>query len=717
MRILVSWLRELAPVNASVKELADILTMRGFEVSAVDAWPPATPTADGDGSPGDDAVLDLEITTNRPDCLNVAGIAREVGTVYDVDLRLPEVDEGLFPSGHTGDADAGEAEVSVTIEDPELCPRYAAAVAEIAPGPSPAWLADRLLATGIRPINNVVDITNYVMIECGHPMHAFDLDRLEAPALQIRLAIAGERLRTLDGQERTLGPDMLVIADTVRPQAVAGVMGGAAAEVGTATRRVVFESAYFRPTSVRRTSTRLGLSTDASYRFERGADIGAPVRALKRAVTLLTEIGAGVLRGPVVDSYPSARAPSTIALRHHRITNLLGVTIDPSFVRRTLERLGFGVGPGPSAAPTTEPGPEWVVTVPSFRVDVRREVDLIEEIARHHGYDALPSTFPALVQPPAPRDRSLRRHDVLRDTLTAGGCSEAITYSFIEEEAARLCAAVDLHDDQLARIRNPLSEKYAVLRPSLLPGLLDSLVRNRRRERHDIRLFEIGKRFDRARGETGGVGLAITGAADAEHWSTEERPVDFFDLKALVERLCDALGVTPHFAPAAYRMLVPNRAAAVSALAPDGQARTLGWAGQLQPSIATSRGFPHTGGDIHVAELDIAALETVAVDRDQLRALPVPRHPSITRDLALLVDSTLPAGALRDTIRAAAPDTLVSVREFDRYEGQGIPAGSVSLALRLMFRAPDRTLTDDEVQSAIDVVVPALAQEHGATLR
>ncbi len=717
MRILVSWLRELAPTDASIKELADVLTMRGFEVSAVDPWPSDASVGAVDPPGGPDAVLDLEITTNRPDCLNVAGIAREVATVYDVDLCLPAVNTSLFTPGDTSDNDTTHAAVSVVIEDSELCPRYTAAVADITPTPSPAWLVERLLATGIRPINSVVDITNYVMIESGHPMHAFDLDRLETPELRIRRATPGEHIRTLDGQDRTLDPKMLVIADTARPQAVAGVMGGATAEVGDETRRVVLESAYFRPTSVRRTSTRLGLSTDASYRFERGADIDAPVRALQRAVTLLTEIGAGAMRGPLVDRYPSVRAQPTIVLRHHRITSLLGVTIDPAFVPRTLERLGFRILPGPADDSTTAPGPAWVVTVPSFRVDVRREVDLIEEVARHHGYDTLPSTFPALVRPPAPRNRSLQRHGILRDTLTAGGCSEAITYSFIEEEAARLCAVDELGDGQMARITNPLSEKYTVLRSSLLPGLLDSLVRNRRRERHDVRLFEIGKRFDRKRGESAGVGIAITGAAHMEHWSTEERPVDFFDLKALVDRLCDALGVHPDFAAAAYRMLVPRRAAAVTAVDPSGETRHIGWLGQLQPSIAESRGFPPTGGDIYVAELDIAALEAVAVDRDQLRASPVPRQPSIIRDLALLIDSALPAAALRDTIRAAAPDTLVSVREFDRYEGKGIPAGSVSLALRLMFRAPDRTLTDDEVQAAIDIVVPALAQKHGATLR
>ena len=695
MRILVSWLREFVTFDASIQELADALTMRGFEVGAIEPPPSAVK-----GS-GEDAVLDLEITTNRPDCLSVLGIAREVSTIYDTALTRPPLADDEAPAT---ESDRG---VSVTIEDAELCPRYAASVAEVTIGPSPRWLAARLEAAGVRPINNIVDVTNYVMLELGHPMHAFDLDRLGGAALRIRRAAAGETVRTLDGQERHLAPEMLVIADADRPQAVAGVMGGADSEVGAGTKAVAFESAYFEPISVRRTSKRLGLSTDASYRFERGADIDAPVVALRRARALLSEIGVGGSVGPVIDRYPTPAVTTEVELRHARITRIMGQVVDPAFVPKALERLEFGVRElEPSVA-----GPRWQVAVPPHRVDVSREIDLIEEIARHHGYDRLPSTFPAVVRAPAPTGAWLQRNRLLRRVLTASGCWEAITYGFIEQTAAE-----PFVDDpgEVVPIANPLSEKHAVLRPSLLPGLIDSLIRNRRREHRNVRLFEIGNNFTRSRGESSSVAVVMTGAGLADHWSTSERSVDVFDVKGVVERLCDSRGVRPVVEPTERPELVSGRAATVR---PQGAGDVLGFLGQLTPAIATARGFPSTGDEVYVAELDLAVLDHVAVDRDAMRATPLPRYPSIVRDLAILIDATLPAGVVRGTIQAAAPDTLVSVGEFDRYEGKGVPAGRVSLALRLTFRASNRTLTDAEVQETVGTIVAALEQQHQAKLR
>ena len=679
-----------------------MLTMRGFEVSAVEAAPP---TVQGDG---DDAVLDLEITTNRPDCLSVSGIAREVSTIYDTELRLP--DPGTTRQ-HI-DAEAG-ATVSVTIDEPDLCRRYVAAVANVTLGPSPSWLAARLDAAGVRPINNIVDITNYVMLETGHPMHAFDLESLSGGTIIVRRAVAGETIKTLDGQERPLGPTMLVIADAVRPQAVAGVMGGADSEVTGRSRTVVFESAYFRPTSIRRTRKQLALSTDASYRFERGTDIEGPTVAMRRALTLLEQTQAGQSCGPTIDTYPRPHTPETLTLRQARITRVLGVDIEAAFVVRSLERLGFTVTPGASEA-TADDRTTWQVGVPTHRVDVSREIDLIEEVARHYGYDHLMSTFPPVLQAPAPLSAWQRQQRLLRRVLTAGGSSEAITYSFTERSAA---APFVSEESDLVDIANPLSENFTVLRPSLLPGLLDALIRNRRREHRDIRLFEVGKRFRRKTGETSGVAIATTGAGTLEHWSAPERTADFFDIKGLVERACDALGVKPQFEQTDNAVLVPGRAARVWAISSTDESVSIGILGQLAPSIAAQRGFPSTGHEVYVAELDLDAIASVAIDRDRLQVAPVPRHPSVVRDLALIVDVTLPAAAVRDTIHTAAPETLVSVREFDRYVGAGIPEWCVSLALRLTFRASDRTLTDVEVQTSVDAVVAALQDHHGATLR
>ena len=704
MRILVSWLRELVPVTVSVDELAEALTAHGFEVSAVE---PA-PAVPGRPARGEDAVLDLEITTNRPDCLNVAGIAREVSTIYGHEVTWPAL----------ADTPTGDEALPVTIEDETLCPRYAASVAEVTVGPSPSWMAARLEAAGVRPINNIVDVTNYAMLELGHPLHAFDLDRLAGGELRIRRARPGETVRTLDDVDRTLADDMLVIADGARPQAVAGVMGGADSEVSDGTVRVAFESAWFDPVSVRRTSKRLALSTDASFRFERGADIEAPVRAMRRALQLLGEIDGGAPRGSIVDRYPAPRNRTTVRLRQARIGHVLGVDVAPDFVPATLERLGFDVdGAADDAgggAPDGGHGQRWRVTVPAHRIDVHREIDLIEEIARHHGYERLPSTFPAMVRPPAPPSGALSRQQVLRRILTAGGCSEAITYGFIEEAAARPFVACP---DELVRIANPLSEKFAVLRPSLLPGLLDALIHNRRREHRDIRLFEVGRRFTAAEGETSGVAVALTGAAAPRHWSGGERQTDLFDAIGLVDRVCDAFGVAPAYEPVLRETLAAGRAAAVRARLPEtGESVLLGYAGRLAAPIAEARGLP-SDDEIHVAELDLAALARAGRDRRRMVAAPLPRYPSVIRDLAVVVDAALPAATVRGTIRSVAPETLVQVREFDRYAGKGISPGRTSLAFRLIFRAADRTLTDAEVQQATDAIVGALQAEHGATLR
>lgn len=689
----MSWLRELVDVPVGVGELADRLTLCGFEVGAVEPWPPPPGAPDG----AQDAVLDLEITTNRPDCLSVLGIAREVATAYDTELRAPETPP------ETG-ADAGDA-VSIAIDDPDLCPRYAGTLAQVTVGPSPAWLARRLEAAGVRPVNNVVDVTNYVMIELGHPMHAFDLDRLAGPEIRVRRARAGETVRTLDGVDRTLDPDMLAVADAERPQAVAGIMGGAASEVGPATRSILIEAAWFDPISVRRTSRRLGLATDASYRFERGADVAAPPAAIRRARGLLAGIGAGASRGTPVDRFPAPPPPIEIRLRRTRIARVLGQTVDEGFVAPALTRLGF------EATPTAgDEDPAWRVRVPTFRVDVKREEDLIEEIARHHGYDEIPTTFPALTRP-APTPGPWRARDrLLRRLLTGAGYSEAITYGFVEEAAAR---AVHGDPTDIVALRNPLSERGAVLRPSLLVGLVDSVVHNRRRERHDVRLFEIGSRFRRGDGETPALGIAIAGSATAGHWSAPARPADLFDLTGVIAGLCSGFGMDAVFEPTTAGHLAPGRSARVHAQT--GADRVvLGEAGQLDPAFAASRGL--TGSDpVYVAELDLRPLDLRVLDR--LRAAPVPRYPSVTRDISVEVGDALPAARLRDTIRATAGPALVDVVEVDRYTGSGVAAGAVSLSVRLTFRAPDRTLTDAEVQRSTDRVLQALAETHQAKQR
>jgi len=682
MRLVVSWLREFVDVQAPVEQIADTLALRGFEVASIEALD------------GGDAVIDFEVTANRPDCLSVVGLAREVATAFDLKMTpAKSEDRASVPSGES-------SRVQVAIEDPERCPRYAAAVADIAPGTvTAAWMSSRLLAAGVRPISPIVDVTNYVLIELGQPMHAFDLERLAGPAIRVRRAQPGETIRTLDGVDRRLEADMLVIADRDRAQAVAGVMGGAASEVSASTRAIVFESAYFKPASVRRTSKRLGLKTEASARFERGTDIGAPVDGLQRAIALMTRIGAGQVSGPIVDRYPAVRQPARLHLRRARLAALIGAGVPDRDVERILRSLGLDV---------SDSADGWDVVAPLFRVDLLREVDLIEEVGRHYGFDKLEAAFPALVQPAPPRDPRIDRDQIVRRVLTAAGLSEAVTFGFVERKAAAPFPSIA---GGTVGIANPLSAKFDTLRPSLLPGLIDAVAHNRRHGRRDVALFEIGTRFT-ASGETRGVALAWTGAA-GEHWKDGVREADFFDVKGVIERLADAIDVEPRFEPASTSYLVAGHAAAVMA-----GSTAIGVIGLLAPEIADGRGAPRQDA-IVVAELDLDGAWTARVPSSgAVRALP--RHPFVVRDLSVVVDDALPAEIIRGTIQAAgtaAPAPLTSVRVFDRYAGKGVPNGRVSLSLRMTFQAADRTLTDAEVQQAVDAVLAALVREHQAVLR
>jgi phenylalanyl-tRNA synthetase beta chain len=733
VKLVYSWLRELVSVPGDPADVAVRLGLRGFEVASVE------PLDGARGRPREDAVIDFEITANRPDCLSVIGLAREAAAAYGLPLQLP--DRTMPPAGQLQTID-------ITIEEPELCPRYCAQVFEVrSTGAAPAWMQERLEAAGVRSISPIVDVTNYVMLEMGQPTHAFDLARLAGRALRIRRAKPGEKIRTLDGIDRALEPDMLVIADAERPQAIGGVMGGAASEIDSTTRLMVLESAYFKPASVRRTSKRLGLKTEASSRYERGADVNGAPAAIARAAALLQQIGAAQPLGPTIDKYPAPLAPRTLTLRAARIERVLGMRVPDADVPAILTPLGFDVRGAIRDARNGEDGDDgdendrtsriahrashianpasaeatagkrttWSVGVPSFRVDVVREVDLIEEIARHDGYVGLPATFPELTEAqPAPDARTVRDR-LLRQVLTACGLSEAMTFAFIEASAAAPFGVAST----IVAVANPLSEKYAVLRPSLLPGLMDAAAHNRRREHPDVRLFETGTRFSTA-GETRAVAGVWAGAGAPPHWSTPSRPADFFDVKGVVDALGRALGIALDYAPASVPYLVEGRTAEVffrltAETTGSEKERKLGVIGQIDPRILDGRGFP-SGDALHAFELDIDAMAELQSGAD-LRAETLPRFPSVVRDLSVLVDSTLPAAAVRGTIRSAAPVALAQVIEFDRYRGKGVPEGRVSLSLRLTFRSAERTLTDVEVDEAMARIVDALASTHGAVRR
>jgi phenylalanyl-tRNA synthetase beta chain len=672
-------------------------------------------------------VIDFEITANRPDCLSVIGLAREVSALYDLPLKpilagtpphgtSRTIDDRDVQRANAGTAggtflrasvEAGHASLpsgfEVTIDEPALCPRYAVAFGGVAVGDSPAWMKTRLQAAGVRSISSIVDVTNYVLIELGHPTHAFDLEKLAGPEIRVRRALPGERLTTLDGIDRVLDRDMLVIADRHRAQAVAGVMGGGMAEVSNTTRTVAFESAYFTPSSVRRTSKRLGLKTEASSRFERGADINAPVVALRRIGALLEQIGAGRLAAPIIDVQGERRDATRLHLRRRRLAALLGANVPDVEVERILSRLGLTVTPAADG---------WSVIAPTVRVDLLREVDLIEEVGRHYGLDKLPATFPVVTSPAPPPDPRIRRDQLVRRVLTAAGLSEAVTFGIIEARAADTFARE--HDDRAIAVANPLSAKFDTLRPSLLPGLVDAVAHNRRHGRDDVGLFEVGTRFSRGGGEVRSAAVAWTGSATPLHWSDARRDVDFFDIKGVVEQLCRGLGVAVRCEPGREPFLVPGQTA--SLLAEDGTA--IGVLGQVLPSIADARGLPRQDR-VFVAEVNLDQLSAIpVVAGEATRSLA--RHPFVVRDVSIVVPDTLPAGIIRGTIQAAGGTTsapLVGVNFFDRYQGKGIAGGSVSLSVRMMFQAPDRTLTDAEVQASVEAILARLAREHGAVQR
>ena len=675
MRLVLSWLRDFVDIKASAEEIAEKVGLRGFEVASVE-----------------DDVIDFEVTANRPDCLGVMGLAREVATAFDIPYAPTHVTNGaIVPTGEN-------ERIRISLDDEQLGPCYVGAVADINPAvATPSWMSSRLEAAGVRPISAIVDITNYVLIEHGHPMHAFDLAKLAGAEIRVRRAKKGETITTLDNVERKLDEEMLVIADRDRAQAIAGVMGGAHSEVSPATTSVVFESAYFKPASVRRTSKKLDLKTEASARFERGADVNGTLPAMQRAIALMEFIGAGKVSGHIVDRYPSPRQPLSLHLRRARLASLLGVTVPDADVVRILRGLGLGV---------VEASDGWDVVTPTFRVDLLHEVDLIEEVGRHYGFDRLDAAFPALKQPSPPPDPRIGRDQLVRRVLAATGLSEAVTFGFIEAKAAAL---VQPDVAQTVTIANPLSAKFETLRPMLLPGLLDAVAHNRRHGRRDVGLFEIGTRFAPA-GETRAVGVALTGAV-TEHWKGGPREADFFDVKGHVERLAEALGLMPlGFEPATLPYMVAGQTATVRA-----GGVPLGIIGRVAPSLVDERGAPKNDA-VFAAEIDLDAASRAVAERPG-RIAPLPRHPFVVRDLSILVDDSLPVEIIRGTIQAAgANSALANVGVFDRYHGKGVPEGKVSLSLRLTFQA-DRTLTDAEVQSQFESIVAALVREHGAVQR
>jgi phenylalanyl-tRNA synthetase beta chain len=645
----------------------------------------------------DDAILEVEVTPNRPDCLSILGVARELAALTGSRLRPPDCavreDPGLTTAGWR-----------VTIEDPELCPRYAARlITDVTVGPSPAWLAQRLRAADLRPINNVVDVTNYVLWELGHPLHAFDGDLLSGRHVVIRRARPGEAVVTLDGQSRSLAETTLVIADAERAVAVAGVMGGANTEVRDSTRTVLLESAYFAPASIRRTAKALGLSTEASYRFERGADIEGLRDALDRAARLIAELGGGRVATGVLDAYPAPRRPVAVPLRLERIQRVVGACPPRPVVADILRGLGF---------PATERNDAFEVVVPAFRRDVAIEDDLVEEIARVWGYDRIPSTLPSGALALTRRPRHLVSLDAARRSLAAAGYQEAVSLSLVDPAHLRHLG-LQPEDPRVVRLQNPLAADRSVLRPTLLLGLLEALAANVRRQTPDVRLFEIGRVFE-GRGpgelprEDTRVAVALTGLRVPRAWYAPRARGDVYDVKGAVEGLVEALGRGEvAVAPVAAPYLEDGRAATVLV-----QGTPVGVLGELHPDVQRAFDLP---APVYVTEVSLDALEALPSRTAQHRSLA--RHPGVLRDLAVVVPVGVASADISRAIEAIRPPALRRVSLFDVYEGPQVGSGRKSLAYSLLYQADDRTLTDAEVNGAHAHVVERLRAKLGAEVR
>jgi phenylalanyl-tRNA synthetase beta chain len=628
-----------------------------------------------------DAVLEVNVTPNRPDALSHVGIAREVAAVLGLPLRLPA------PKLAEGGAPASDA-VRVRIEAPDRCARYAARVVEgVRIGPSPRWLARRLEVCGVRSISNVVDVTNFVLLELGHPLHAFDLDRVAGHEIVVRTARPGERLTTLDGKERALDAEDLLIADRERGSALAGVMGGGDSEISSGTTRVLIESAWFSPAGIRRTSKRHQLRSEASFRFERGADPGAVIPALDRCAQLLAELAGGTVRPGIVDANPRPYVVASVRLGWTRPSELLGAPVEIDTTRRVLGGLGF------RETDSDEQGASF--EVPSWRVDIAHEEDLIEEICRTQGYDAIPERLPAASiepPPPAPDRVALSR---VRDALESAGFSEAITFSFV---APAEVEAVDPGARPIA-LANPISAEMAVMRTSLVGSLLRNAAHDRRQGLESVRVYEIASVYQpRADGdrnppadERRRVCGVLAGRRSPVSWGVTGDPVDFYDAKAAVEAVLAAIGVHQFHVQvdSSTPWLHPRSAGAV--LLADGT--RLGAVGEVHPRTAAAFGLPR---GIFAFELDVEPL--VAAMKLVARYVPVPRLPALLRDLAVVVEERVRAA---DVLAAVRAEPLVEdVTVFDVYTGAPIPSGKKNLAMAISYRAADRTLTDVEADAA-----------------
>lgn len=685
MGVSTNWLKKYVDYTWSAEELAHALTMAGIAIEGVD---------DVDG----DKILDLDLTPNRGDCLGLINLAREVAALTGTRVILPEIK--IRES-----ADDINSYIRVKIKDPDLCRRYAARVVKnVKIAPSPEWMQEALIHSGIRPINNVVDVTNYVMLETNQPLHAFDYSLLEGDKrIVVRRAMDGEQFTTLDDVERHLGSSMLVITDGTRPVALAGIMGGQNTEISETTTTVLLESANFDPVNTRRTSRQLALRSDSSIRFEKGVDINGTIFALDRAAQLIQELAGGEVVSGVCDIYPHPQSPLTISLRPKRVNELLGTNLSTDDIIDYLQRLSLEVK-------KSETNDTLQVVAPTYRPDLQIEEDLIEEVARLHGYNLIPSQLPG-----GASTGGLTPYQAFqvrtRNTI-ASSMKEVINYSFINKE---MFDHVMLPDDDYRRnalaIANPLSEEQGVMRTLLMPGLLNTISRNLARRNQNLAFFEMGSVFipgqEKLPSEILKLGVAVSGQSDI-NWKVSPVEWDFFYLKGVVEDLFQQLGIrNARFEAGTAPGFHPGRTAVISC----GE-EEVGILGEVHPQVLENFDIRNR---VIFTELELEKLYNHATLRVMTESIG--RFPAIERDLAVLLPIEVPASKAVDTMRRVGGPFLHDVLIFDLFTGEGVAQGFKSMAFRLTFRSDEGTLIDEQINPVMEEIIEQLEEKLAAKLR
>ncbi|GAB4484364.1 MAG: phenylalanine--tRNA ligase subunit beta [Thermodesulfovibrionales bacterium] len=684
MRVSLDWIKDFAAVDAPAQEIAHRLTMAGLEIEGME-------------SAGSDVLMEVNVTPNRPDCLSIIGIAREVSALYGVPLKIP---------AHALRSER-PSDVTVRIADPALCGRYAGrSVFGVKVGDSPEWMRQRLEKCGIRSINNIVDVTNYVMLEYGQPLHAFDADLLGGRA--IRVAAAGERLRmrTLDGGEREIPAETLLIWDDREPVAIAGIMGGEGSSVSERTANVFLESAHFNPASIRKSSKILGLRSESSYRFERGTDIEFLRAALDRAAGLLQDIAGGTV-GEAVDAYPVPYAAREITVPYRTVNALLGTDVAPGQMREILERISIR---------TEDRGATLAAFPPAFRGDLTSGVDLIEEVARCYGYDRIPARRPRTEISDGilnSRERLLRN---VKEAMRRAGFSEVINFSFMNSAELDLLSIGDSAQDDRRRhimLLNPLRREECLMRTTLVPALLRNFVYNVSRGVRNLRIFECSRVFVAKGGQLPSEQLRLGGvlSIDPSPAIWKETAPPFYVAKGALESLFDELRLPQR----AWRetkepFLHPGKSADILA---DGV--KLGYVGELGPETVERLGLKMNRPQVIVFEIDMDAVLAAAVSRIVYR--PLPKFPAIERDVALVIDERITAEQVLGVIAEYRSDLVERFSIFDHFQGKSLPQGMKSIGVRLVYRRPDRTLTDEEVEPVHTAIVRHALEKTGGTVR